>query len=181
MNVITQKLSPLYGHFKFGYNVCIGYFEQLASKSSSQKSIYQDFYENFPKLNDREVRSALGAFLFSGNDVNKQLCTLSGGELVRLELCKILQKRPNVLILDEPTNHMDIVSKETIEKDAAISEQIKEMRNEQNEVTKTLRNEQNEVTNTLRNEIEGNVNVLNARIATLEKTVAELTSVITAT
>ena len=73
------------------------------------------------------------------------------------------------------------LSKETIEKDAAISEQIKEMRNEQNEVTKTLRNEQNEVTNTLRNEIEGNVNVLNARIATLEKTVAELTSVITAT
>ena len=83
--------------------------------------------------------------------------------------------------IEEVKEMITELSKETIEKDAAISEQIKEMRNEQNEVTKTLRNEQNEVTNTLRNEIEGNVNVLNARIATLEKTVAELTSVITAT
>ena len=115
MNVITEKLPSLLGHFKFGYNVRIGYFEQLASKSSSAKTIYQDFYKNFPDLNDREVRSALGAFLFSGNDVNKELKSLSGGELVRLELCKLLQKRPNVLILDEPTNHMDITSKETLE------------------------------------------------------------------
>ena len=115
LNVLTEKLAPLVGHFKFGYNVEYGYFEQLAAKSSSSKTIYQDFQSNFPDLNDRELRSALGAFLFSGNDVNKKLKSLSGGELVRLELCKILQKKPNLLILDEPTNHMDITSKETLE------------------------------------------------------------------
>ena len=115
LNTITDKLPALSGHFKFGYNVEYAYFEQLASKSDSHKTIYADFYENFPKLNDREVRSSLGAFLFSGNDVNKKLSELSGGELVRLELCKIFERKPNVLILDEPTNHMDITSKETLE------------------------------------------------------------------
>ncbi len=115
LNVITGRLVPLVGHFKFGYNAKFGYFEQVASKSTSQKTIYQDFSAEFPDLNDREVRSALGAFLFSGNDVNKELKSLSGGEIVRLELCKLLQKRPNVLILDEPTNHMDIASKEALE------------------------------------------------------------------
>lgn len=115
LNTITDKLPALSGHFKFGYNVEFAYFEQLASKSDSHKTIYQDFYENFPKLNDREVRSSLGAFLFSGGDVNKKLSELSGGELVRLELCKIFERKPNVLILDEPTNHMDITSKETLE------------------------------------------------------------------
>jgi len=115
LNTLAEKLPPISGHFKFGYHVEIGYFEQLASKSESEKTIYQDFYENFPKLNDREVRSALGAFLFSGNEVNKKLSSLSGGELVRLELCKIFERKPNVLILDEPTNHMDITSKETLE------------------------------------------------------------------
>ena len=115
LNTLMEKIPPISGHFKFGYNTEIGYFEQLASKSYSEKTIYQDFYENFPKLNDREVRSSLGAFLFSGNDVNKKLSSLSGGELVRLELCKIFERKPNVLILDEPTNHMDITSKETLE------------------------------------------------------------------
>ncbi len=115
LNTIMDKLPALSGHFKFGYNAQIGYFEQLASKSDSQKTIYQEFYDLFPKLNDREVRSALGAFLFSGNEANKKLSELSGGELVRFELCKIFQKRPNTLILDEPTNHMDITSKETLE------------------------------------------------------------------
>ncbi len=115
LNTLMEKLPPLSGHFKFGYNTEIGYFEQLASKSDSSKTIYQEFYECFPKLNDREVRSSLGAFLFSGNDVNKKLSELSGGELVRLELCKIFERKPNVLVLDEPTNHMDITSKETLE------------------------------------------------------------------
>ena len=115
LNTLAEKLKPISGHFKFGYNVEIGYFEQLASKSESNKTLYQEFSETFPKLNDREVRSSLGAFLFSGNDVNKKLSSLSGGELVRFELCKIFERKPNVLILDEPTNHMDITSKETLE------------------------------------------------------------------
>ena len=115
LKILNEKMQPLSGHFKFGYHVEIGYFEQLASKSASSKTIYQHFSETFPKLNDREIRSSLGAFLFSGNEVNKALNSLSGGELVRLELCKILERKPNVLILDEPTNHLDITSKETLE------------------------------------------------------------------
>ena len=115
LNVLNNKLAPISGHFKFGYNVQIGYFEQISSKSSSSKTIYEEFSDEFPKLNDREIRSSLGAFLFSGNDVNKKMCSLSGGELVRLSLCKILERKPNVLILDEPTNHLDITSKETLE------------------------------------------------------------------
>ena len=99
----------------YGYNVVYGYFSQLASKKYSSKTIYQEFSDLFPKLDSRECRSALGAFLFSGNDVNKKLSELSGGELVRFELCKIFQTKPNLLILDEPTNHMDITSKETLE------------------------------------------------------------------
>lgn len=115
LQTITEKIPALSGHFKLGYNVNYGYFSQLASKKDSNKTIYQEFSELFPKLNDREVRSALGAFLFSGNDVNKRVSELSGGEIVRLELCKIFQTKPNLLILDEPTNHMDITSKETLE------------------------------------------------------------------
>ena len=112
---ITEKLPMISGHFKWGYNVEYGYFEQLASKSSSEKTVYEDFQAAFPDLSGNEVRTALGAFLFSGTDVLKKLSSLSGGELVRLELCKIFERKPNVLILDEPTNHMDITSKETLE------------------------------------------------------------------
>lgn len=115
LQTITEKLPAISGYFKLGYNVQYGYFAQLESKKESTKTIYQEFSDIFPKLNDREVRSALGAFLFSGNDVNKKLCELSGGEIVRFELCKIFQTKPNLLILDEPTNHMDITSKETLE------------------------------------------------------------------
>ena len=112
---ITEKLPMISGHFKWGYNVEYGYFEQLASKSYSNKTVYEDFQNAFPDLSGNEVRTSLGAFLFSGEDVLKKLSSLSGGELVRLELCKIFEKKPNVLILDEPTNHMDITSKETLE------------------------------------------------------------------
>lgn len=115
LQVLNGKLEPLLGHFKFGYHTEIGYFEQLASKHASEKTIYEHFSENFPKLSDREIRSSLGAFLFSGKEVTKKLCSLSGGEMVRLELCKILERKPNTLILDEPTNHLDILGKETLE------------------------------------------------------------------
>lgn len=115
LQTITEKIPVISGYFKLGYNVQYGYFAQLASRKESSKTIYQEFSDLFPKLNDREVRSSLGAFLFSGNDVNKKICELSGGEIVRFELCKIFQTKPNLLILDEPTNHMDITSKETLE------------------------------------------------------------------
>ena len=116
LKVLVEKIPMLSGHFKFGYNVEYGYFEQIETKLYSTKTIYEHYQETFPDLSGNEVRSALGAFLFSGKAVDKQLCSLSGGEIVRLELCKMLEKKPNLLILDEPTNHMDITSKETLEK-----------------------------------------------------------------
>ena len=115
LQTITEKIPALSGHFKLGYNVEFGYFAQLSSHKDSNKTIYQEFNNLYPKLDDREIRSSLGAFLFSGNEVNKKLSELSGGEMVRFELCKIFQAKPNLLILDEPTNHMDITSKETLE------------------------------------------------------------------
>lgn len=115
VQTIADKIPAISGHFKFGYHVEYGYFEQLASKFSSTKTIFEEFQSEFPDLSGNEIRSALGAFLFSGKDVLKKMNSLSGGELVRFELAKILQKKPNVLILDEPTNHMDITSKETLE------------------------------------------------------------------
>ena len=75
----------------------------------------ENFWEEYPRLVREEVRSALGSFLFSQEEVEKKMGQLSGGERVRLALCKMFQTRPNLLILDEPTNHMDIVGKETLE------------------------------------------------------------------
>lgn len=79
------------------------------------KTIYDDFYDEFPKATVTEVRNSLAAFMFYGEDVFKKINMLSGGEKVRLALCKILKKGPNFLILDEPTNHMDIIGKESLE------------------------------------------------------------------
>lgn len=75
----------------------------------------EDFWNEYPNLTETEVRQSLGSFLFTQEDVYKSLEQLSGGERVRLALCKILKRRPNLLILDEPTNHMDIVGKEALE------------------------------------------------------------------
>ena len=115
LKVLTGTVPAISGHFKFGFNVEYAYFEQLETKSYSGKSVYEDFSLTYPDLSGNEIRDALGAFLFSGDDVRKKLSSLSGGELVRFELCKLFQKRPNLIILDEPTNHMDIASKETLE------------------------------------------------------------------
>ena len=103
------------GEIKFGHNIEIGYFDQRMAEVNSNKTIYDDFSEAFPELTVTEVRNSLGAFMFSGDDVFKEINMLSGGEKVRLALCKILKRGPNVLILDEPTNHMDIVGRETLE------------------------------------------------------------------
>ena len=96
-------------------NVQVGYFDQQMAMYQSNKTVLQDYWDEFPNLTETEVRNALGAFLFTGEDVFKNISMLSGGEKVRLALCKILKRKPNVLILDEPTNHMDIVGKETLE------------------------------------------------------------------
>ena len=115
IRTLMNKIPALSGNFLFGLHAEIGYFDQTATQSSSEKSVFDHFHDAFPLLTDTEVRTALGAFLLTGEDVFKRVCDLSGGEKVRLALCMILKTRPNVLILDEPTNHMDIVGKETFE------------------------------------------------------------------
>lgn len=115
VKTIMRIIPPLGGHSIYGLHAEIGYFDQTQTQSFSESSVMEDFHNAFPMLSDTEVRTALGAFLFTGDDVFKRICDLSGGEKVRLALCKIFKKRPNVLILDEPTNHMDIIGKETLE------------------------------------------------------------------
>jgi ATP-binding cassette subfamily F protein 3 len=115
LKTITDKIPALSGEYRYGVNVQIGYFDQQMAMYQSDKTVIEDYWDEFPNLTETEVRNALGAFLFTGEDVFKNINMLSGGEKVRLALCKILKRRPNVLILDEPTNHMDIVGKETLE------------------------------------------------------------------
>lgn len=115
LKTIVGKIPALSGEYRFGTNVQIGYFDQQMAMYTSNKTVLDDFWDEYPNLTETDARNALGAFLFSGEDVFKNVNMLSGGEKVRLALCKILKTRPNVLVLDEPTNHMDIVGKETLE------------------------------------------------------------------
>lgn len=115
LKTIVGSIPHLGGVVKLGGNISIGYFDQNIANKVSDLTIYEDFKLDFPSLNESEVRGALGAYQFSGDEVFKKISTLSGGERVRLALCKITKKKPNLLILDEPTNHLDIVGKESLE------------------------------------------------------------------
>lgn len=115
LKTVVGKLPPLGGSYKTGAMVKVGYFDQQMAQITGAETVLQNFQDEFHALTDFEARSALGAFLFSGDDVFKTVNMLSGGERVRLALCKLLLKKPNLLILDEPTNHMDIISKEALE------------------------------------------------------------------
>lgn len=115
IKTLMGHVRPISGEYKFAPRATIGYFDQQMAQYTSDSTVLDDFMSYYPHLTEFEARSALGAFLFSGEEVFKTVNMLSGGERVRLALCKILKKRPNFLILDEPTNHMDIVGKETLE------------------------------------------------------------------
>lgn len=116
LKTITGLIPPLSGDVRFGVKTRVGYFDQAIAATKSELSVLEDFRAEFPELNDGEIRKTLGGFLLSGDDVFKCVKDLSGGEKVRLALSKIFRRRPNFLILDEPTNHMDIIGKETLEK-----------------------------------------------------------------
>ncbi len=115
LKTITDIVPPLSGEYDYGTNVEIGYFDQQMAQYTSDKTVMDDFWDEYPTLTQTEVRNSLGALLFTQDEVFKEVRMLSGGEKVRLALAKIFKRKPNMLVLDEPTNHMDIVGKETLE------------------------------------------------------------------
>ncbi len=115
IRTLMGDVRALGGGFRFSGRASIGYFDQQMAQYENNCTVLDDFMNEFSSLTEFEARSALGAFLFSGEEVFKTVNVLSGGERVRLALCKIFKRRPNFLILDEPTNHMDIIGKETLE------------------------------------------------------------------
>lgn len=116
LKTVMGLLPPRGGSMLQGVNVRVGYFDQHLAQYVSDKTVLDDYWDTFPALTETEIRSDLGAFLFRGEEVFKKVSVLSGGEKVRLCLCKMLKKKPNFLILDEPTNHMDIIGKQALEK-----------------------------------------------------------------
>ncbi len=118
LKTIVGMIAPLGGSFTIGQNVEWGYFDQqraVVDHVDPDQTVLENFWQEYPDLLRGDVRSALGGFLFSGEEVEKKMGQLSGGEKVRLALCKMFQTKPNLLILDEPTNHMDMVGKEALE------------------------------------------------------------------
>lgn len=115
LKTLNGLIEPLSGNVSYGLKVNPGYFDQTLAMNNSKNTILEEFRNHLPKLTEQEARSALGSFLFKGDDVYKTIDILSGGEKVRLQLCEILYNKPNFLILDEPTNHMDIIGKEHLE------------------------------------------------------------------
>ncbi len=115
LKTVAGFLPPLKGEYSLGNNVTIGYFDQHTAQITSDKTVAEHFHDLFPSMTEKEVRSTLGAYLFGGKEAAKKVSALSGGEKSRLILAELLQSRPNLLILDEPTNHMDIKAKETLE------------------------------------------------------------------
>lgn len=118
LKTIVGLQQPLGGSFTFGPNVEWGYFDQqkaVVNDADPEQTVLENFWEEYPDMLREQVRSALGSFLFSQEEVEKKMGQLSGGEKVRLALCKLFQTKPNLLILDEPTNHMDMLGKEALE------------------------------------------------------------------
>ncbi|MCI8658739.1 MAG: ABC-F family ATP-binding cassette domain-containing protein [Lachnospiraceae bacterium] len=115
LKTVVGLIPALSGKGKLGNQITIGYFDQHSARIQSEKSVREHFLEHFPGWTDKEVRSVLGAYLFRGREAERRVSDLSGGEKARLVLAELLESRPNFLVLDEPTNHMDIPAKETLE------------------------------------------------------------------
>ena len=115
LKTAAGSLPPVDGVCSLGNNITIGYFDQYSSAIESEQTVAEHFSELFPSLNQKEVRTILGSYLFPGKEASRKVSSLSGGEKARLVLAELLQSRPNFLILDEPTNHMDIQARETLE------------------------------------------------------------------
>ena len=115
LKTIAGLIRPLGGEFGLGTNIIIGYFDQNTARLESDQTVVEHFMSLFPAMTEKESRKILGQYLFSGADGSKKISSLSGGEKARLVLAELLVSRPNFLILDEPTNHMDIPAREALE------------------------------------------------------------------
>ncbi len=115
LRTIAGFQEPLKGRYSLGNGIVMGYFDQHSGEIESDMTVFEHFHHLFPGLTQKEARGILGNYLFGGRDSAKRVSSLSGGEKARLVLAELLQSRPNFLVLDEPTNHMDIHAKETLE------------------------------------------------------------------
>ncbi|MDV2686641.1 ABC-F family ATP-binding cassette domain-containing protein [Alkalihalophilus lindianensis] len=115
LKAITKQIPYTNGTIRFGSNVVVGYYDQEQTKLKSNKLVLHELWDDHTLLPEKEIRTVLGNFLFSGDDVLKPVSALSGGEKARLALAKLMMQKANLLILDEPTNHLDLDAKEVLE------------------------------------------------------------------
>lgn len=115
LKTVAGLIPPIKGTSQLGSNLLVGYFDQQSTLIDSDKTVRDHFHELFPALLEKDLRKTLGMYLFGGANASKRISSLSGGEKSRLVLAELLTGRPNLMILDEPTNHMDIPAKETLE------------------------------------------------------------------
>ena len=115
LKILNDLLPADEGSFSLGAKVQIGYYDQEHHVLHQEKTIFQEIADTYPTLTETEIRNMLAAFLFTGDDVFKEISSLSGGERGRVSLAKLMLSEANFLILDEPTNHLDIASKEILE------------------------------------------------------------------
>lgn len=115
MKTLMQQIPALHGSFLLGHQIEIGYFDQELAQFDTNKTVLEEVWDDFSDLTRTQVRTALGCFLFSGDDVFKTVDCLSGGEKVRLSFVKLMLSHPNFLMMDEPTNHLDLAGKEALE------------------------------------------------------------------
>ncbi len=115
IKILADKLEADSGDFEYGYNVTVGYYDQENQNLNPNNTVLDELWDCYENLTQTEIRSALALFLFKGDDIEKKVSVLSGGEKARLTLCKLILSRMNLLILDEPTNHLDINSREALE------------------------------------------------------------------
>ncbi|TMW70879.1 ABC-F family ATP-binding cassette domain-containing protein [Alteribacter natronophilus] len=115
LKTINRMIEPLAGSVRYGSNVSVGYYDQEQTQLSDGKTVLQELWDEYPTTPEKDIRTVLGNFLFSGEDVLKTVRDLSGGEKARLTLAKLMMEKSNFLVLDEPTNHLDLDSKEVLE------------------------------------------------------------------
>lgn len=115
LKTVAGLIPSIKGTSQLGSNLLVGYFDQQSALIDSDKTVRDHFHELFPALVEKDLRKTLGMYLFGGANASKRISSLSGGEKSRLVLAELLTGRPNLMILDEPTNHMDIPAKETLE------------------------------------------------------------------